>query len=128
MATAEVARIPTLEGGPRSGLGYLARVRKLKRCALWQRPRHPSQQLQEINRSRKKVIIKYYGRGRLPRSSLRSHQGRQAGKSRFTEGSETTTSREARSNSRGACKKKLTQKNPTLLQKLKELEAEAGDD
>ena len=35
---------------------------------------------------------------------------------------------EARSNSRGACKKKLTQKNPTLLQKLKELAAEVDYD
>ena len=46
----------------------------------------------------------------------------------FTEGSATTTSREAGSNSISACKKKLTQTNPTLLHKLKELAAEAEDD
>ena len=46
----------------------------------------------------------------------------------FTEGSETTTSREARLNIRSARKKNVTQKNPTLLQKLKELAAKAYDD
>ena len=46
----------------------------------------------------------------------------------FTEGSETTTSREARSNLRSARKKNVTLKNPTLLQKLKELAAKANDD
>ena len=40
----------------------------------------------------------------------------------------TTTSRGFRSNSRSACKKKLTQKNTTLLQKLKGLAADAKDD
>ena len=37
-------------------------------------------------------------------------------------------SSETRPNSRSVCKKKLTQKNPTFLQKLKELAAEAEDD
>ena len=46
----------------------------------------------------------------------------------FTEGSAIKTSGEARSNSRSALKKNVTQKNPTLLQKLKELAAEAEDD
>ena len=46
----------------------------------------------------------------------------------FTEGSSTTTTIEARSNSRSAHKENMTQKNPTLLQKLKELAAEAEDD
>ena len=40
----------------------------------------------------------------------------------------TTTSSEVMSNSRSAHKKNVTQKNPTLLQKLKELAAEAEDD
>ena len=46
----------------------------------------------------------------------------------FPKGSATTTSREASSDSRSARKKNMTQKNPTLLQKLKELEAEAEYD
>ena len=46
----------------------------------------------------------------------------------FNEGSATTTSREDKLNSRRARKKKMTQKNLTLLQKLKELAAEAEDD
>ena len=46
----------------------------------------------------------------------------------FTDGSETTTSRKARLNTRSAHKKNVTQKNPTLLKKLKELAAEALDD
>ena len=37
----------------------------------------------------------------------------------FAEGSETTTSRGAKLNSRSACKKKFTQKTPTLIHKLK---------
>ena len=46
----------------------------------------------------------------------------------FTEGSATTTSREARLNSRSTRKKNMIQKNLTLLQKLKELAAESEDD
>ena len=46
----------------------------------------------------------------------------------FTEGSATTTSTEDRSNSRSARKKNMAQNNPTLIQKLKELAAEAQDD
>ena len=46
----------------------------------------------------------------------------------FTEGSATTTSREARSNSRSASKENMTHKNTTLLQKLKELAAKSEDD
>ena len=40
----------------------------------------------------------------------------------------TTTSREARSNSRSTRKKNVTKKNPNLLHKLKELTAEADYD
>ena len=39
-----------------------------------------------------------------------------------------TTSRKDRFNSRSARKKNMIQNNPTLLQKLKELSAEAEDD
>ena len=46
----------------------------------------------------------------------------------FTEGLSTTTSRGARSDSGSARKKNMTQNNPTLLQKLKELAAEVEDD
>ena len=49
-------------------------------------------------------------------------------KRRFTEGSETTTSREARLNSRSTRKKNTPHKNLTLFQKLKKLAAEAKDD
>ena len=59
------------------------------------------------------------------KNSLKTAGRKQLG---FTEGSSTTTSREARLNSRSACKNKLIQKNQTLLQKLKELAAEAEDD
>ena len=49
-------------------------------------------------------------------------------KSGFTEGSETTTSKEDILNSRGACKKNGLKQNTTLIQKLKELAVEAEDD
>ena len=46
----------------------------------------------------------------------------------FTMGSATTTSREARSNSRSTREKNMTQNNPNLLQKLKEFADDAEDD
>ena len=46
----------------------------------------------------------------------------------FTKGSGTKTSWESRFNLRSTCKKKLAQKNPTLLQKLKKLAAETEDE
>ena len=46
----------------------------------------------------------------------------------FTGGTSTTTYREDRSTARGASKHKSPTNNPTLIQKLKELAAEAEDD
>ena len=79
----------------------------------------------KLGKSKNKIARKGKPANKLVKNSSKTEGRKKRG---FTEGSSTTTSREARSNSRSARKKNMTRKNPTLLQKLKDLAAEAEDD
>ena len=69
----------------------------------------------KLGKSKNKIARKGKAENNLVKNSSKTAGRKQRG---FTEGSETTTSRESRSNSRSAHKKNMTQKNLTLLQKL----------
>ena len=79
----------------------------------------------KLGKSKNKIARKGKAAKKLVKNSSKTAGRENRG---FTEGSAITTYRESRSNSRSARKKNMTQKNPTLPQKLKELAAEAKDD
>ena len=81
-----------------------------------------TEKITKLGKSKNKIARKGNSAKKFIKNSSKKSRRKNWG---FTEGSETTTSREARSNSRSVRKKNMTQKNPTLLQKLKELAAEA---
>ena len=74
-----------------------------------------------MGKSNNKIARKGKDANKLVKKSSRTSGGKKRG---FTEGSATATSREARSNLRRERKKKMRQKNPTWLHKLKELAAD----
>ena len=76
---------------------------------------------QKLGKSKNKIVRKGKATKKLVNKLSKTARRKKRG---FTEGSATAISREDRSNSRSTCKKNVTQKNPTLLQKLKELAAE----
>ena len=79
----------------------------------------------KLGKSKNKIARKGKAAKKLVKNSSKSAGRKNWG---FTDGSSNTTSREAGLNSRSARKKNMIQNNPTLLQKLKELAAEAEDD
>ena len=78
----------------------------------------------KLGKSKNKIARKKKAAKKLVKKSSKTVARKKRG---VTEGSATTTSKKAQLNSRSAHPKNMT-KNPTLLQKLKGLAAEAEDD
>ena len=111
---ASEVKVPGPEEDPRNGCGSWSRARYRKRLVIWQSPKHPRQQNREnpkLGKSQNKIAGKGKAANKLVKNSSKT-AGRK--KREFTEGSATTTSREARSNSKSARKKNMTHKNSTL--------------
>ena len=98
----------------------LGAIAKSKASSSTKSRKHP-----KLGNSKNKIVRKVKAANKMIKKWSKTAGIKKRG---FTEGSSTTTSREARLNSRSARNKNTTQKNPTLLQKLKELVAEAEDD
>ena len=109
-AAAPLTGIPTPEETPRNECGSWARARYRKRLVLWQRPKHPRRQNWEktkLVKSKNKIARKGKSAKNLVKNSSKTAGRKKWG---FTEGSATTTCREARSNSRSAHENKLHKK------------------
>ena len=79
----------------------------------------------KLGKSKNKIARNRNAAKKLVKNSKKTAERKNLG---LTKGLAMTTYREARSNLRSARKKNVTLKNPTLLQKLKELSAEVHHD
>ena len=70
----------------------------------------------KLGKTKNKIARKGKASKKIVKNSLETAGRKKLG---FTDGSTTTTSREARSHSRSVCTKNMTHKKSTLLQKLK---------